>query len=404
MNSRTVAELNLYDHAVSVCGAPFVLRDETGISVAPESAAQVSAVLRFCDAHRLPVTIEGAGTKQAWLNGAPAAVRLRTSRLSAVLEHSWQDMTCTVQAGCPWDALQAVLGQHGQFVALDPLWRSRSTVGGIIAANDSGALRLRYGGLRDLLIGMTVVLADGTVARSGGKVVKNVAGYDLPKLMCGSFGTLACITEVTLRLHATARHTANYTVEAAAVQPVRDVMLKVLHSTLSTQSMQLRGSAGGYALDIRLAASADVLSEQTEVLASLASSAGAALASADASLWTAREDLFAASGQSLVFKASVLPTQTADVVQAIVEHSGTAVAQATGLITGRVPMESADALLKLRAQVESVAGSLVLLGIPAGIAFERWGRLPASLPLMRAVKCQFDPHNILNPQRFLGAI
>src|ERR1700733_8207796 len=106
-----------------------------------------------------------------------------------------------VEAGCTWASLQSTLGQHGQFVALDPLWPERATVGGIVATNDGGSLRLKYGSLRDLIIGMTVVLADGTIAKTGGKVVKNVAGYDLHKLMTGSFGTLGIITEINFRLH-----------------------------------------------------------------------------------------------------------------------------------------------------------------------------------------------------------
>jgi glycolate oxidase FAD binding subunit len=97
--------------------------------------------------------------------------------------------------------MQQSLAKHGQFVALDPLSPDRATIGGIAATNDSGSLRLRYGSLRDLIIGMTIVLADGTIARSGGKVVKNVAGYDLHKLMIGAFGTLGIITEITFHLH-----------------------------------------------------------------------------------------------------------------------------------------------------------------------------------------------------------
>ena len=128
-------------------------------------------------------------------------------------------MTATVEAGCSWSAMQAALARHGQFVALDPLWPDRATVGGIVATNDSGPLRLRYGSLRDLIIGMTIVLADGTIARTGGKVVKNVAGYDLHKLMTGAFGTLGIITEVTFRLHSVPRHTRSFTVTSIQRRP-----------------------------------------------------------------------------------------------------------------------------------------------------------------------------------------
>src|SRR5581483_2200314 len=128
-------------------------------------------------------------------------ILLSLERMHRLREHTWEDMTCSVEAGCTWAAMQAELRRHGQMVALDPLCPERATIGGIIATNDSGGLRLKYGGLRDLIIGMTVVLADGTVAKTGGKVVKNVAGYDLHKLMTGSFGTLSVIAEVNFRLH-----------------------------------------------------------------------------------------------------------------------------------------------------------------------------------------------------------
>ena len=143
----------------------------------------------------------GGGTKQGWGYPVAPALVLEMQRLNVLREHTWQDMTCTVEAGCTWAALQSGLAEHGQYVALDPLWPEQATVGGIVATNDSGALRLKYGGLRDLIIGMTIVLADGTIARTGGKVVKNVAGYDLHKLMIGAFGTLGVITSVNFRLH-----------------------------------------------------------------------------------------------------------------------------------------------------------------------------------------------------------
>ncbi len=164
--------------------------------------AQIAEVLRFANAQWLSGDA-GRAAGPNWAGAIPVAADIELSliRLNALREHAWQDMTCSVEAGCTWGALQAELSQHGQMIALDPLWPERATVGGIVATNDGGALRLKYGGLRDLIIGMTVVLADGTVAKTGGKVVKNVAGYDLHKLMTGSFGTLGVITEVNFRLH-----------------------------------------------------------------------------------------------------------------------------------------------------------------------------------------------------------
>ncbi len=182
----------------------------SAIAVAPGNSEEVAAVLRFAQENHLAVVGYGGGTKQDWGYAVEPALVLEMHRLNLLREHTWQDMTCTVEAGCPWSSLQSGLAQHGQYVALDPLWPERATVGGIVATNDSGALRLRYGGLRDLIIGMTVVLADGTIAHTGGKVVKNVAGYDLHKLMIGAFGTLGVITSVNFRLHAMPKCTEEF--------------------------------------------------------------------------------------------------------------------------------------------------------------------------------------------------
>ncbi len=148
-------------------------------------------------------------------------------------------------------------------VALDPLWPERATVGGVLAANDSGALRLRYGGLRDLIIGMTMVLADGTIAKSGGKVVKNVAGYDLHKLMTGSFGTLGVITEVNFRLHPVEQHARTLTCwgdqSRRAIGCAAPPRCCTRRSRLRCCSFASR--AGQYALDMRLARVPECLDE-----------------------------------------------------------------------------------------------------------------------------------------------
>ena len=186
-------------HLASIVGQEHaLLRGET-IVAAPGDTQQIAEILRFAHANGLAVTPTCGGTKLGWGNPVATDVQLSLQRLHSLREHAWQDMTCTVEAGCSWASLQAELRRHGQMVALDPLWPDRATVGGIVACNDSGALRLKFGGLRDLIIGMTIVLADGTIAKTGGKVVKNVAGYDLHKLMTGSFGTLGVIAEVNFR-------------------------------------------------------------------------------------------------------------------------------------------------------------------------------------------------------------
>lgn len=392
-----------YEFAASIVGPEHAKVISECCSAAPADAQQASAMLRFANENGLAVTVEGSSSKLGWINEGRTDLRVLTHRMSTVREHPWQDMTCTVEAGCTWQAMQTTLAEHGQHVALDPLWPERATVGGVVAANDSGALRLRYGSMRDLVIGMTLVLADGTIARSGGKVVKNVAGYDLPKLLCGSFGTLALITEVTFRLHSIARQTASLAVTAATADPLGKLLLVLLDSQLNIQSMQLRTDVAGFALDVRVAAHPAVLSSQQDGLASIAESMSLRAQASTAQVWEAREHLFAPS--AFVFKATMLPTEIAAAAQAILDLGGSTVVQATGILTGSLPGFSSPLRLSgLRAQLEAAGGSLTMLQAASNTDFDRWGTLPVSLPLMRAVKKQFDPHRILHPGRFLGEI
>ncbi len=161
----------------------------------PATEQELAKVLKLADEAGLAVIPRGGGTKVDWGNPPGRAdLILSTLRLNRILEHAWADLTVTVEAGCTIGKLQGTLAKHGQRLALDALWPEHATVGGMLSTNDSGALRLRFGSLRDLIIGVTLALPDGTLASSGGKVVKNVAGYDLPKLATGALGTLGVIT------------------------------------------------------------------------------------------------------------------------------------------------------------------------------------------------------------------
>jgi len=392
-----------HEFAASIVGSEHAKVIGECCSAVPADAQQASEMLRFANENGLAVNVEGSCSKLGWINAGRTDLRLLTHRMSSMREHTWEDMTCTVEAGCSWQAMQTALAEHGQHVALDPLWPERATVGGVVAANDSGALRMRYGGMRDLVIGVTLVLADGTIARSGGKVVKNVAGYDLPKLLCGSFGTLALITEVTFRLHSIAHQTASVTVTAATADPLGKLLLVLLDSQLNIQSMQLRTDVAGFALDVRVAAHPAVLSSQQDGLAGVAESMGLRAEASTAQAWVAREQLFAPS--AWVFKATMLPSEIATAAQSILDLGGSTVVQATGILTGSLPGSgSPHRLACLRARFEAAGGSLTVLHAPSETDFDRWGTLPGSLPLMRAVKQQFDPRGILNPGRFLGEI
>ena len=181
----------------------------------PCSASELASALKISSEAGLSAIPRGSGSKIGWGNRPKAAnLVVSTGRLNQVLEHAWGDMTATVEAGCVFSDLQHTLARHGQRLALDPLWPERATIGGILATNDSGALRARFGSLRDLIIGINLALPDGTLAKSGGKVVKNVAGYDLAKLATGSLGTLGVITQAIFRLHPVPAHARSVTIGA----------------------------------------------------------------------------------------------------------------------------------------------------------------------------------------------
>ncbi len=275
-----LAELNIETHQLD------------GITVlSPENTDEVASILRSANAESLAVEPTGGRTKLTWGSRVTPRVQLSTTRLTGIREHIWQDMTTTVAAGTPWSTMQRELARHNQRVALDPVFPDRATVGGVIATNDSGVLRRRYGSLRDLVLGMTIVLADGTIARSGGKVVKNVAGYDLPKLLTGSFGTLGVITEVTFRLHPLPASTLNLTARSASIMQLADLMHRITAAPLSLEAMQLRNEDADFALDIQLASEPDALRNQEQQLRTLAQDC--TLTPSDADVWSARERLFA---------------------------------------------------------------------------------------------------------------
>jgi glycolate oxidase FAD binding subunit len=385
----------------AIVGPEYVRGLDGAVAVAPGNTEEVAAVLRLAQENHLAVVERGGGTKQGWGYPVAPGLVLEMHRLNTLKEHTWQDMTCTVEAGCTWAALQSGLAQHGQFVALDPLWPDKATVGGIVATNDSGALRQRYGGLRDLVIGMTVVLADGTIAHTGGKVVKNVAGYDLHKLMIGAFGTLGVVTSVNFRLHSIPRPVRSFTVSATSVEPVGRVMLAMLHAQLSTVAIQLRGGVDGFDLDIQLASLPEVLETQAGALEVLAQGEGLALRTAADEVWSARQQRLDAD---VVCKGTMLPSEIARFAARVRGLGGDSVTQAGGIMIASFPVAAAAQVVELRRELEAGGGSLMVLKQPTETKLDCWGTLPDSFPLMREIKGRFDPERILNPGRFLGGI
>src|SRR5467141_282010 len=384
--------------------------------IEPGTERELAEILRLSNEAGLAVIPRGGGTKLGWGNSlARADVILSTARMTEIIEHAWADLTVTVEAGCTVQRLQETLGQHGQRLALDPLWPEKATVSGVLSTNDNGALRLRFGALRDLIIGVTIALPDGTLASSGGKVVKNVAGYDLPKLVTGALGTLGVITRAVFRLHPLPLNSRSFNVSSVNAVEAQKFVLAVQDSKLAHTSLQSHFSDENPPVS-------DILFEGTEVglaaqetqLRNLASPGS--VSEASASTWTAREKLWAFSdpASTAISKISSLPANMARTMQPVARASSAhqlrwrALMYATGIgwlrLEGK-PGALQEALQVLRDELQGQDGSLVVLHRPDKMpAFDAWGSAGDALPLMKAVKQQLDPKNTLNPGRFVGGI
>jgi len=309
---------------------------------------------------------------------------LSTVRLNRVIEHAWADLTVTVEAGCTIAELQRTLAQHGQRLAVDPLWPEKATVGGVLSTNDTGVLRFRYGGLRDLVIGVTLALADGTLAQSGGKVVKNVAGYDLSKLVTGAFGTLGVIISATFRLHPLPKYTQTVTATLPDLGAMQQLLGKILDAQLVPAAVQVRAGAGAPQIDVLFEGTEEGVNFLVDRLRGMTP-----LVDSDSEVWT-RLDASA--------KISVLPAKIAETLEGL---EGYAVVEATG-----IGWLQAGGLGPMREKIERAGGSLVMMRPFPGM--DAWGNTQnnggGALALMRSIKKQFDPRGILNPGVFVGGI
>jgi glycolate oxidase FAD binding subunit len=381
----------------------------------PDDEHQLASVLSFANGAGITVVPRGGATKLDWGNPLQKAdIILSTTRLNRIVEHAWADLTVTLEAGCTLQSLRNALGQHGQRLAFDGLWPERATIGGVLSTNDSGALRLRFGALRDLIIGVTIALPDGTLASSGGKVVKNVAGYDLPKLVTGALGTLGVITRAVFRLHPLPRAAKSVSFSAENFAGMQQNILAIQDSHLAHTSLQIRCSSGELpTADILFEATDAGLAAQESQLRKLLGSTR--VGQSTGNIWNARQDLWnSPTNNTLLAKISLLPTDIAKTLEFLKTLGASRkinwqiVLQATGI--GMIRLEADPAQLSaavelLRSELQSRSGALVVLRRPPELnSIDAWGNAGDSVSLMRAVKRQLDPRNTLNPGRFVGGI
>lgn len=370
------------------------------VVAAPGTVEEASAVMRVAAERDLAVIPRGNETRLNW--GMPPTrcdLLVDTTRLNRVIEHAADDLVVKVEAGLSLERLAEVLAAHGQRLALDrPL--PGSTVGGTLATAAGGPLRLLYGAARDLLIGVTMIRADGQIAKAGGKVVKNVAGYDLGKLLTGSFGTLGLIVEAAFRLHPLPQARAYVTGTAESAERAWQAVRDVLHSPLTAAAIEVDMAADG-------PITVGVLVEGVpEGVATRARSVAALLGPAAQIADTAPQWWGAYPDGSTLIEVTAPPAALPRLAGALAAAPGARLRGSAGLGSLCVGLHTTDpaevaALLKaLRA-----VGTAVVRYAPQPIRDEidLWGPVPA-LTLMRRVKEQFDPGHRLSPGRFVGGI
>lgn len=379
------------------------------MTIEPTTPAAVADALRDASQKRQSVLIRGAGTKLDWGRPTgPVDAILDMRRLNRVISHQHGDLVGTFEAGISLREANDALAQRGQCLPLDPCFADRATIGGLLATNDSGPLRHRYGTPRDIVIGVQIATADGTLAKAGGQVVKNVAGYDLSRLITGSFGSLAAIVTATFKLSPRIPASKTLAVSAKDDEALGQVVRRVMASQLEPVAFEVafRGAPQKPSLYIRFASLPVVLDAQLDQARALLHRADIEILDGDAEAsWLREHDARSWSGSGAVVRASWLPANLAAVLRDLrgagtpIELTGRAAVGAGLLrIDGDVDTQ---ARVVSRLRQSSLFGNVIVLRATDALkaAIDVWGPMGDRAPLLASLKRALDPHNTLNAGR-----
>jgi glycolate oxidase FAD binding subunit len=390
---------------------------EPSLVVEPGTIEEISEVMKLASREGLAVSPRGGGTKTG-LGNPPRRVDLilSTARMDEVIEHVPGDQIVRTQAGVKLHDLQEKLAESDQMLGVDPP-EEGATIGGVVAANSSGPRRLRYGTIRDLIIGIRVVLADGTVAKAGSKVVKNVAGYDLSKLFTGSLGTLGVIAECNFRLHPRPEAARTVAVEPGSTLAAGQAAQAVLHAQLVPSAVELHWSDGARLLTVLIEGIEPSVEAQAETASYLLRDFGQVRELSDEEADTLGPLAPAGAGDEVALKISAPPAELTGVLDSALgacSRKGVSprITGNAGIGVTYVALSGGDeeALIQVVEELREIwtrrGGSVVVREAPPAFKekVEAWGPLGSRLELTRRVKGKFDPRGILNPGRFVGGI
>jgi glycolate oxidase FAD binding subunit len=370
-------------------------------TVTPRAIDELCETIRALHDERRSFAIAGGATELS-LGNAPRALDtlIRTTALDRVVEYAPEDQTITVEAGITLAALDRILAEHAQMLPIDAIDRAHATIGGVVAANSAGRRRGRYGTAKDLIVGVTIVRPDGVRARGGGKVVKNVAGFDLPKLMVGSLGTLGAIATVTLRLYPVPEASGAVVARVADDASIARICDALVACRLEPESVALYN---GEALVITFAGTRAGVDAQVAATRTLAPDV-TDLTELERLSYDQRESAVRRDG-AWRFRLTAPPREALAICARRVSAEPANAVPVVYPLLGIGWQSAADANPR-EIDAARARGAVVVHAMPDAARGEvdAWGPPPPSFPLMRALKERFDPHGLCNPGRFVGGL
>ena len=404
--------------------------------VIPGSVAEVSKLLAYANSEKLAVVPRGNGTKMAQ-GGAPRKLDMVLSllRINRITEHDVPNLSLSVEAGITLAEVQEKLAGTGKgsFLPLDPPYTDKATIGGIIATNGSGPRRYLYNTARDLLLGLKAVSPNGDIVAFGGKTVKNVSGYDMTKLMIGSWGALGVITEITTKLLPLPEASATLLVSFEDLAKAGSLTKKVLHSALLPSAMELMdgkaagqlGVKGKYPVAFSLEGVGEAVDRQVAEIGEMGKKEGAIdlqvlKGQEDHAFWIRVRDIALALEAPFILKSNFVISKQAEILGnyeswaraagigcALIGHAGNGILMTYILENGAVKKDALiDLIGKFTAEAVKHDGNLVVEACPTELKakIDVWGQPRTDEVVMRRLKEKMDPVGILNPGRFVGGL